>query len=108
MACPGSSNSKKCAKLPLLSVEGCHTRLDAQHHPLSTFYGVFFQGLSNPLKIKIAFCFLMNKRVINKKRLSSKTLSLPFLLGIVCKMKKQKWFMPFETPFVCNQGALNR
>jgi hypothetical protein len=32
---PESSNSnKKGAKLPFISVEGCHTRLDGQHSPL--------------------------------------------------------------------------
>jgi hypothetical protein len=30
--------------LPLLSAEGCHTRLDGQHCPLITYQGVFFKG----------------------------------------------------------------
>ncbi len=39
---PESSNSnKKSAKLPLLSAEGCHTRLEGQHCRLITYQGVF-------------------------------------------------------------------
>ncbi len=42
---PESLNSnKKGGKLPLLSAEGCHTRLDGQHCPLITYKGVFFKG----------------------------------------------------------------
>ncbi len=42
---PESLNSnKKGAKLPLLSAEGCHSRLDGQHCPLIKYQGVFFKG----------------------------------------------------------------
>jgi hypothetical protein len=39
-----STLEKTCAKLLLLSAEGCHIRLDGQHYPLKTYHGVFFKG----------------------------------------------------------------
>ncbi len=42
---PESLNSnKKGSELPLISAEGCHTRLEGQHCPLITYQGVFFKG----------------------------------------------------------------
>jgi hypothetical protein len=39
-----SHPTQKGAKLPLLSEEGCHTRLDGQHCPLITYQGIFFKA----------------------------------------------------------------
>ncbi len=39
---PGSSESKKCAKLPLLSAESSHTWLEGRL--LRTYHGLFFKG----------------------------------------------------------------
>jgi hypothetical protein len=42
----------KCAKLLLLSEEGCHTRLDGQHCSLRTYHGVLFKGGETLLRYK--------------------------------------------------------
>jgi hypothetical protein len=38
------NSNKKGAQLPLLSAEGCHSRLDGPRCPLITYQGVFFKG----------------------------------------------------------------
>ncbi len=40
---PSLNSNKKGAKLPLLSAEGCHTRLDGQYCHFNTYQGVFFK-----------------------------------------------------------------
>ncbi len=59
---PDSLNSnKKGAKLPLLSAEGCHTRLEGKHCPLITYQGVFLRVKKPSDDINI-YLFLMKKK----------------------------------------------
>jgi hypothetical protein len=60
------NSNKKGTKLPLLSAEGCHTRLDGQHCPLITYQGVFFKGGDKKPSDDInSWLFLMNKKGFN-------------------------------------------
>jgi hypothetical protein len=55
------NSTKKGAKLPFLSSEGCHTRLDGRNCTLITYKGVFSR-VEKPSDDINRSLFLMNKK----------------------------------------------